>query len=154
MVAWSFPEVFCKVCSEKLTKFTRKHLCRSLFLIKLWGYRLYITFPKKKTPAQMFSCEFWEIPQNTLFMVVDLKALRSKKFWYAPFPGYFLSSCSLKFKVVSSERLFSKVSLSKIRIAPNNHKQMLTCGLEITCLKIIRKPKGKHLCRSSASVNL
>ena len=24
-------------------------------------------FIKKETPAQVFSCEFWEIPKNTLF---------------------------------------------------------------------------------------
>ena len=34
----------------------------------------------------MFSCDFWEISQNTFFMVVDLAALHNKKFSHAPFP--------------------------------------------------------------------
>ena len=40
--------------------FTGKHLCWSLFLIKLQAF-------KKETPAQVFSCEYCEIFKNTFF---------------------------------------------------------------------------------------
>ena len=44
-----------KDIARNFTKFTGKHLYQSLF------------FNKKKTLAQMFSCEFSEISQNTFF---------------------------------------------------------------------------------------
>ena len=49
---------------KNFTKFTRKHLRWSLFLIKLQvGGCNFI----KETPAQVFSCEFCEIFKNTFF---------------------------------------------------------------------------------------
>ena len=49
------PEVFCKKSVPRnFSKFTEKHLCRSLLF-------------KKETLAQVFSWEFWEISKNTLF---------------------------------------------------------------------------------------
>ena len=53
------PEVFCKkkklfAFRKNFAIFTRKHLCWSLFQIK-------------KTRTQMFSCEYWEISENTYF---------------------------------------------------------------------------------------
>ena len=56
-------------CSMKKTvlnnfaKFTGKQLCQSLFFNK----RLFLTFFKRETLAQLFSCEFCEIFQKTLF---------------------------------------------------------------------------------------
>ena len=48
------PEVFCKKgVLRNFAKFTGKHLCQRLFFIK------------KKTLAQVFSCEFCEISKNT-----------------------------------------------------------------------------------------
>ena len=43
-----------------------KHLCRSLFLIKLqdWNLQLY----KEETPIQVFSFEFCEIFKNKFYM--------------------------------------------------------------------------------------
>ena len=59
------PEVFCKKSVLKnSTKFTGKHLCKSL-LIKLQALRL--QFKKKKTQTQLFFCEFCEISKNTFF---------------------------------------------------------------------------------------
>ena len=49
---------------ENFAKFTRKHLCRSLFLIKL---QTACNFIKKETLAKVFSCEFCEISKNTFF---------------------------------------------------------------------------------------
>ena len=59
---------------RNFVKFTGKHLCRGLFLIKLqaWGLQLY----KKETPAQVFSCKFCKISKNTFF-VQDLWATAS-----------------------------------------------------------------------------
>ena len=47
---------------ENFAKFTRKHLCRSLFLIKL---QTACNFIKKETLAKVFSYEFCEISKNT-----------------------------------------------------------------------------------------
>ena len=48
-----------------LAKFTGKHLCQSLFLIKIQasGLQLY----QKENLAQVFSCEFCQISKNTFF---------------------------------------------------------------------------------------
>ena len=46
-------------------KFTGKHLCQSLILIKLQGEAY--NFIKKETLAQLFPCEFCEIYKNTSF---------------------------------------------------------------------------------------
>ena len=49
---------------KNFTIFTGKHLCRSLFFIKLQaGLQLYY----KETPTQVFSCEYFEIFKNTYF---------------------------------------------------------------------------------------
>ena len=56
----SCPEVFCKKSVlGNPSIFTEKHMCWSVFLIKLqaWGLQLY----QKETPAQVFSREFCEI---------------------------------------------------------------------------------------------
>ena len=48
-------QMFLKiVVLENFAIFTGKHLCWSLFLIKL-------------TPTQLFSCEYWKIFKNTFF---------------------------------------------------------------------------------------
>ena len=61
----SRPEVFCKKgVLRNFAKFTEKHLCRSLFLSIVAGLRSAILF-KKETLAQVFSCEFCEIAENT-----------------------------------------------------------------------------------------
>ena len=60
----SRPEVFCeKVVLRNFAKFTGKHLCPSFFFIKVAGATC--NFIKKKTLAQVFSCEFCEISKNT-----------------------------------------------------------------------------------------
>ena len=53
---------------KKFTKFTWKHLCWSLFLIKLQtsGLQLY-NFTKKETLTQVLSCEFRGIFKNSCF---------------------------------------------------------------------------------------
>ena len=61
----SRPEVFCKKgILRNFTKFTGKHLCQGLFLIKFFI----------KTLAQVFSCEFCEIFKNTIFYRTPLVA--------------------------------------------------------------------------------
>ena len=60
------PEVFCKKgVLRNLVKFTGKHLCQSLFQIKLQASGLQLI--KKETLAQVFFCEFCEISKNTFF---------------------------------------------------------------------------------------
>ena len=61
----SHREVFCKkVVYKSFERFTGKHLCRSLFFNKVAGLRPFI---KKEALAQVFSCEFYEISENTFF---------------------------------------------------------------------------------------
>ena len=62
----SRPEVFCKKdVVRNFAKFTGKHLCQSLFFNKVAGLSLSLNFIKKETLAQVFSCEFCEISNNT-----------------------------------------------------------------------------------------
>ena len=64
----SRPEVFCKKgVLKNLTKFTRKHLSQSLFFNTVAGLSLFAATLLKKTLAQLFSSEFWEISKNTFF---------------------------------------------------------------------------------------
>ena len=57
----SRPEVFCeKVVLKNFAKFTRKHLCQSLFF---WPATLL-----KKTMAQVLWCEFCKSFKNTFFI--------------------------------------------------------------------------------------
>ena len=61
------PEVFYKkVVLKNFAKLTGKHLCLSLFFNKDVGLRP-ATLIKKDTPAQMFSCEYYEVFKNTFF---------------------------------------------------------------------------------------
>ena len=70
----SRPQVFCKKgVLRNLIKFTGKHLCQSLFFNKFAGLRP-ATLLKKKTLAQVFSCEFYQISKNTLFYRTTLVA--------------------------------------------------------------------------------
>ena len=50
---------------KNFAKFTAKHLCWSLFLIKLKASGLQLC--SKEAPAQVLSCELCEIFQHTLF---------------------------------------------------------------------------------------
>ena len=50
---------------KKLVTFTRKHLCWSLFLKQLQGWRPVILL--KRTPTQVFLCEYCKIFQSNLF---------------------------------------------------------------------------------------
>ena len=64
----SLPEMFCKKEFLRIfAKFTgKKHLYQSLFLNEAAGLRPEAcNFIKKETRAQVFSCEFWEIFNNT-----------------------------------------------------------------------------------------
>ena len=57
------PKVLCeKDVLKDFAKFTGKHLCQILFLDKVAGL---CNFIKKETPAQVFSCKFCEIFENT-----------------------------------------------------------------------------------------
>ena len=50
---------------RNFAKFTRKHLCQSLFFNKVADEAC--NFIKKETLAQVFSCEFCEIFENIFF---------------------------------------------------------------------------------------
>ena len=69
MIRGSRPEVFCRIgVLRNFAKFTGKHLCQSLFFNKVTGLRpLACNFIKKEALAQVFSCEFCKISENTLF---------------------------------------------------------------------------------------
>ena len=69
------------------------------------------------------------------------------------FPGKFLSNCSFVLLwVASSERLHSKASLLKTRIASKDQEEMLTCALQNGYSKI-GKALGESLCPSSVLEN-
>ena len=71
----SRPEVFCEnVVLKNFGKLTRKHLCQSLFLIKVF------LFIKKEVLAHVFSCKFCEILRNTLFYRTPLVAASGKRY--------------------------------------------------------------------------
>ena len=82
----SHPEVFCKKdVLRSFAKLTGKHLCQSLFFNKVAGLDASkgfmkaeaprpATLLKKKTQAQVFSCEFCEISKNTIFHRTPLVA--------------------------------------------------------------------------------
>ena len=57
---------FKKGVLKNFAKFTGKHLCQSLFFIKVAGMKPATLF-KKETLAQVFSCEFCEIFKNKIF---------------------------------------------------------------------------------------
>ena len=60
----SRPKVFCKKgVLRNFAKFTGKHLCQILFLIRLQAEAC--IFIKKETLAQVFSSEFYKISKNT-----------------------------------------------------------------------------------------
>ena len=62
----SCPAVFCKKeVLKNFSKCTGKHLCQSLFLIKLRVDAF--NFIKKETLAQLFFCEFCKNFENSFF---------------------------------------------------------------------------------------
>ena len=59
------PEMFCeKGVLRNFTKFTRKHLCQSLFFNKVAGPRPATLLKKRLWHRCLFSCEFCEISKN------------------------------------------------------------------------------------------
>ena len=84
----SRPEVFCKKgVLRNFAKFTEKHLCQGLFLPEACN------FIKKETRAQTFSCEFWEISENTFF-TKHLWAVAFSWFWIRLWYEFFQQSDS------------------------------------------------------------
>ena len=84
---------------KKFAKFTRKHLCQSLFFIKLQGSACSII--KKDTLAQMFSCRFSEIFKNifknfliTLLLLFFSSRPRVIYFFHCMFHFYLFSPVS------------------------------------------------------------
>ena len=62
----SRPDVFCeKGVLRNTVKFTGKHLCQSLFFNKIAGIRPSSSL--KKTLAQVFFCELFDISKITFF---------------------------------------------------------------------------------------
>ena len=55
-------------------KFTEKHLCQSLFLIRNWH------FITENTLAQVLWCEFCEISKNTFFHRTPVFGLKTLKY--------------------------------------------------------------------------
>ena len=81
---------------KKFAKFTRKHLCQSLFFIKLQGSACSII--KKDTLAQMFSCRFSEIFKNIFknFLITLLVIFQQ------PSKGYLFLSLYVSFLFIFS----------------------------------------------------
>ena len=92
---------------KNLAIFTRKHLCWSLFLIKLQAWRP-LHFIEKETPTQVFFCEYCEIIENSFFIEHLLLIILFRNFyvmielfgrfwiqnWYF---SYFLCHCFVLF---------------------------------------------------------
>ena len=82
---------------ENSQKFTGKHLCQSLFFIKFQAETC--SFIKKRTLAQVFSCEFCEISKNSFFTEY-LRWLLLLVAWTRPlFPLNLLVSSLCGFKI-------------------------------------------------------
>ena len=64
---------------KNFPKFTGKHLCQSLFLIKLQTEAC--DFIKKETLAQVFSCKFFETFKSAFF-TDHLRTTASEKPWF------------------------------------------------------------------------
>ena len=91
------PLVFCKKGVLKIfASFTGKHLCWSLFLIKLHAFRLQLY--SKKTPAQAFSSEIRNNFRNTYF---------KENMWTTTFEYYYNKDCFLG--TVKSDRKKKKI---------------------------------------------
>ena len=75
--------------------FTRKHLHCSFILVKLQALTLL-----KKTPTQVFSCQYWKIFKNNIFYRTLLPAasvMHSEAFYKIPVECWFLMWRKLKF---------------------------------------------------------
>ena len=68
------------VLSNKFRIFTGKHLCWSLFLIKLQS--LTWSFIRKEALAQVFPCDFFEVFKST-FSTKHLRATASVVQWFS-----------------------------------------------------------------------
>ena len=66
---------------KNFENFTGKHLCWSLFLIKLQAFRLYYS----KTPTQVFSCKISKIFKNTFF------SQNSSHSWFCSIIHFFIA---------------------------------------------------------------
>ena len=71
------PEVFCKI---NFAYISGKHLCWSLFFIKLQS--LTLNFTRKKTLAHVFSCDYSEIFKSPFF-TKHLRASASVLQWFS-----------------------------------------------------------------------
>ena len=81
---------------RNFARFTRKHLCQRLFLNKVTGLRpKACNFIKKKSLAQVFSCEFCKISKNTFFHKTPLVAAseRCRSFSYFLLQVFFSQFC-------------------------------------------------------------
>ena len=100
-------EVFYKKgVLRNFAKFSGKHLCQSLFLIKVAG--LSCNFIKKETVAQVFSCEFCEFYKNTFYVRTPLVVASDKKGKNALILLWSLKSEQKLQKKVSEERVIIK----------------------------------------------
>ena len=117
---WKQQKQSSEVCYKKVvfrnfTKFTRKHLCQSLFFNKAESLRPATLF--KKRLAQVFCCEFCEIFKNTIFTAALKIALK--------FTDIHLWQNAIVSKVVGSSNLmlflswFVCLSSSKLNIKLN-----------------------------------
>ena len=93
-------EVACSVRKGVLRNFAKltwKHLRQSLFLIKLQALQA-CNFIKKETLAQVFSCEFCKISNNSFFTeylrATASVSTKEQKFTYCLFRRQVLSSQS------------------------------------------------------------
>ena len=64
----SRPEVFCRGVLREFAKFTRKHLCQSLFFNKVAWLRPATLSKRRLWHKCLFSSEFCQISKNTVFI--------------------------------------------------------------------------------------
>ena len=113
---------------NNLAKFTRKHLCQSLFLNKVEGLR-------PETLAQMFSYEFCEISRNTVF---------TERLWAAASGWRCFKNMNIVWKLLLKEKgsNYSLVLMSSspekiiLEIIPNDILLLMSTGtcLSVSCL--------------------
>ena len=104
---------------KNFAKFTGKHLCQSLFLIKLYA----CNFIKKESLAQIFSYEFCEMSKNTIFtehLQTTVFVLHSQMLWVKAISRL---SCSKKKRNLQENRL--QVCNFVKKILPQKHLSVI-----------------------------
>ena len=119
---WLFNYFFKKISSLRRCSVTGKHLCWSLYLIRLQALSLQV-FLKKETPTQVLLCEVCETSKNIYFE----EHLQNDFFWWYSIKNLFLKTyiCNIHRTKVAGD----KCSVKKMFLVVNR-------TVKVTCFYI------------------